>query len=206
MRDAMTFDARGLDDSLVEADAPAAMTEEEFRAFYERTARPLRAYLSRLVGNGPLADDLLQEAYYRLVRSAPRLSTEAHSRHYLFRIATNLARDHHRHRQPGVVSLGDHEHPAPEGEGGLAGRTARRTDLARAMARLTARQRALVWLAYAEGATHQEIGTVLGVRTGSVKLMLFRARRKLASLLGDTRPEREGFRRAEPPQENTDAC
>jgi RNA polymerase sigma-70 factor (ECF subfamily) len=42
----------------------------------------------------------------------------------------------------------------------------------------------MLWLAYAEGASHREIADVLGVRPASLKSMLFRARRKLAELLG----------------------
>jgi RNA polymerase sigma-70 factor (ECF subfamily) len=51
------------------------------------------------------------------------------------------------------------------------------------MTRLTPRERELVWLAYGQGSTHQEIAGVLGLKTGSIKPMLFRARRKLARFL-----------------------
>jgi RNA polymerase sigma-70 factor (ECF subfamily) len=42
----------------------------------------------------------------------------------------------------------------------------------------------MLWLAHAEGASHREIADVLGLRHGSMKSMLFRARRTLAALLG----------------------
>jgi RNA polymerase sigma-70 factor (ECF subfamily) len=48
----------------------------------------------------------------------------------------------------------------------------------------------MLWLAYAEGASHREIAEVLGLRPGSLKPMLFRARRRLAALLGRA-PERD---------------
>jgi RNA polymerase sigma-70 factor (ECF subfamily) len=48
----------------------------------------------------------------------------------------------------------------------------------------------MLWLAYAEGASHREIADALGLRPGSLKPLLFRARRKLAALLGRG-PERE---------------
>ena len=45
------------------------MDEQTFRAFYDRTARVLHAYLSRVSGDPQLADDLLQETYYRFLRA-----------------------------------------------------------------------------------------------------------------------------------------
>ena len=52
------------------------------------------------------------------------------------------------------------------------------------MTHLKPRERAILWMAYAEGASHREIAEVLGLRVNSLKPMLFRARRKLAELLG----------------------
>ena len=52
-----------------------------------------------------------------------------------------------------------------------------------ALARLKPRERDALWLAYAEGLSHQEIAETLGVKTTSMKILLFRARQKLASLL-----------------------
>jgi RNA polymerase sigma-70 factor (ECF subfamily) len=57
------------------------------------------------------------------------------------------------------------------------------TDVRRALATLKPRERALLWLAYAHGASHREIADVLGVKPASIKLLLFRARKKLAGLL-----------------------
>jgi RNA polymerase sigma-70 factor (ECF subfamily) len=45
-------------------------------------------------------------------------------------------------------------------------------------------QREMLWLAYALGSSHTEIADIVGVKSGSVKILLFRARKKLAGLLG----------------------
>jgi RNA polymerase sigma-70 factor, ECF subfamily len=165
------------------ADVRFEMDEDAFRGFYDRTARSLWSYLSRLTGDRQLADDLLQETYYRFLRARRDYESEAHRRNTLFKIATNLVMD--TRRQPSTVAL-----PEPDTarvlqvDGDLADRTARRADVRRALRQLKPRERALLWLAYAQGASHREIADVLGLKTASIKLLLFRARRRIRGVLG----------------------
>ena len=172
-----------------DADATlSAMGEEEFRAFYERTARPLWAYLSRITGDRQQADDLLQEAYYRFVRAGARHESESHRRNSLFQIATNLVRDAaRRSRRYEEVPLETDDAAAPVLPASASPlpeqQATMRTDLQRAMTRLEPVQRELLWLAYAQGSSHEEIAEILGVRAISVRTLLLRARRKLAGLL-----------------------
>ena len=162
------------------------MDEDAFRVFYEQTARGLMAYLSRATGDTDAATDLLQETYYRLLRATTTFESEAHRRHYLFRIAANLVRD--RRRRP------SREIPLPEpgeeqiqlSENSLAGAIAARRDVGRALVALRPRDRDLLWFAYAQGMTHSEIAASLGVESGSVRLLLFRARGRLLELLTKT--------------------
>ena len=167
------------------ADTVFDMNEDAFRALYDRTARALWAYLSRITGSPDLADDLLQETYYRFLRARVRYESEAHRRNSLFRIATNLARDGHRRGlRARFVGIPDDELPAGID---IAADAERRTDLGRAMAQLKPREREMLWLAYAQGSSHRDIAGTLGVKAGSVRLLLFRARRKLAQVLRSDR-------------------
>lgn len=166
-----------------ETDDTLQMTEEAFRAFYERTARSVWAYLSRLTGDMHLADDLLQETFYRFLRANGSYESEAHRRNYLFRIATNLARDVHRRRRIEVVVLREDQVASQPVSVDPVQQANAHTDLARAMAKLRPRDRSLLWLAYAHGASHREIAETLGLKVASIKLLLFRARRRLAKLL-----------------------
>ncbi len=168
--------------------AVTLMSEDEFRAFYERTARPLWSYLSRITGDRQQADDLLQEAYYRFYRAGRTHESEAHRRNSLFQIATNLARDvarrDKRHGEVQLVDEDDSPLPQPVSEVPHPDREiAVRTDLSRALTKLEPLQREMLWLAYAQGASHEEIGAILGVRAISVRTLLLRARRKLAKML-----------------------
>jgi len=182
--DVTTFlDVRRLHGDVLDADTAdvaLAMDEDAFRAFYDRTSRALWGYLSRTAGDRQVADDLLQECYYRLLKSTVPFESEAHRRNYLYRIATNLVRDGKRGSRPLFaegVDVADLEAPRARAD------AAERADVRRAMGRLKPRERALLWLAYAQGSSHSEIADVLGLKTGSIKLLLFRARRKLAALL-----------------------
>jgi RNA polymerase sigma-70 factor (ECF subfamily) len=162
------------------ADVALAMDEDAFRAFYDRTSGALWGYLSRISGDRQIADDLLQESYYRLLKSTMVFESENHRRNYLYRIATNLVRDTKRASRPifeDGVEIADVAAPA-------AGADAEsRADVRRALGRLKPRERAMLWLAYANGSSHAEIADVLGVKAASIKLLLFRARRKLAVTL-----------------------
>ena len=94
-----------------DAEESFVMDEDTFRGFYDRTARPVWMYLSRLSGDDQLADDLLQETYYRFLRANRTYESEAHRRNCLFRIATNLVRDGQRRHRLDLVPVPD-EHSA----------------------------------------------------------------------------------------------
>ena len=159
-----------------------SMNDEAFASFYQRTARPVWSYLVHVCGNPALADDLLQESYLRFLCAARLSDGEGACRRYLFRIATNLLRDHWRKRAP--TSLEE----LPEGtlgtdQGADIAQIDSQEMLARAFHRLSHRERQLLWLAYAEGATHAEMAEMTGLRTAGIRILLYRARRKLARLL-----------------------
>jgi RNA polymerase sigma-70 factor, ECF subfamily len=186
MRELTASELERLETHAQVAEVAFQMDEQAFCAFYDRTARPLWAYLSRITGDRGLADDLLQETYYRFLRAGRIYDSDAHRRNSLFLIATNLATDHR--RRPFAVALPDADRtPALQVDGDAGDRAACRTDVHRALSHLKPRERSLLWLAYAHGATHREIAEVLGLKTASIKLLLFRARRKLAAVLRGSR-------------------
>ena len=159
-----------------------AMDEESFRIVYEHTARPLWAYLARASGDPALADDLLQESYCRFLSLENPPQEEAHRKNYLFRIATNLLRDHWRATQRhGETEIGGADIPTQDRR---VANVPLRSDLGRALVRMKPRERQLLWLAYAEGASHKEIAEASGMKAASVRPLLFRARKKLMALIG----------------------
>jgi RNA polymerase sigma-70 factor, ECF subfamily len=182
--------------NLIAGDAPHAtelarslsaemlMDSDAFAAFYSRSARPLWAYLARVSADPALADDLMQESFVRfLCVSRPELSLaegEVAARRYLFRIATNLLRDHW--RRPNAVSI-----EALREEVFVASTNSGQSDsqaiLGPALAQMRPRDRQILWLAHAEGYSHHEIAQITGLASASIRLLLFRARRKIARIL-----------------------
>ena len=169
-----------------DAERTFQMTEEAFGVFYEQTARPIWVYLARSTGDDRLADDLLQETYYRFLRTRTTFESDDHRRHYLFRIATNLVRDQWRRARTDAVDRSEvSDVPVVSEDHAVGDRALGRIDVARALEQLKPRERSLLWLAYAQGFSHEEIASQLGLRTGSLKALLFRARRRLIAVLGD---------------------
>jgi RNA polymerase sigma-70 factor (ECF subfamily) len=159
-----------------------SMNHEAFASFYQRTARPVWSYLAHVSGNPALADDLLQESYLRFFCAARLSDGEAACRRFLFRIATNLLRDHWRQRVPASLE-GLPEEAFGKDQGADIAQIDSQEMLARAFRRISPRERQLLWLAYAEGATHTEIAEITGLRPAGIRILLYRARRKLARFL-----------------------
>jgi RNA polymerase sigma-70 factor (ECF subfamily) len=152
--------------------------EAAFTAFYDRTARALWAFVFRATGHAADADDIVSEAFCRLLQSADRLAGDDECRRYVFRIAGNLVVDRWRKQRR------DQEQPIAEHPALLAPNPLEADDVVASFAKLTEHDRVLLWLAYVEGHSHAEIAATVGVRTGSVKVLLSRARERLRRLVG----------------------
>ncbi len=129
------------------------MDNEAFAGFYERSARPLWAYLARVSGDPALADDLLQESYVRFLCAAHPTDGEVAARRYLFRIASNLMKDHWRRPKTSSIDEVQDERLYVPDRSAQADSAAM---LGPALEQMRPRERQLLWLAYAEGYSHHE--------------------------------------------------
>jgi RNA polymerase sigma-70 factor (ECF subfamily) len=172
------IEARAAADASSGAPPAPGLDEAGFQVFYQKTARPLWSYVRRMVGDAA-ADDIVQEAFIRLLRAPVRTTQDADLRAYVFRIASNLVVDHWRRAK----RERDHAAAAAVEATPTAGSPALGLDMARVFQQLKPKERALLWLAYVEGEEHRDIAGALQVKEKSVKVLLFRARRRLADLL-----------------------
>ncbi len=153
-----------------------SVAEQEFRLLYDATSQPILAYVNGVTGRRDVAEDVLQETYCRFLARQPAAMEATEARKYLFRIATNLLRDRWRRGE-------DRPSPDKREEGTSSDDVDTQIDVRRAMQALKPRERELLWLAYVEGMSHAEIAATTGLGAMSVRLLLFRARRRAAVLL-----------------------
>jgi RNA polymerase sigma-70 factor (ECF subfamily) len=162
--------------TMAEAKAQDRIGQAEFEAFYMRTSRQLHGYLCRLSRDPATADELLQEAYIRMI-NAPAID-EPQRKAYLYKTATNLLRDRWRRlRREREWSAQSEFEEQVQQNFNLP------VDMASVFERLGAQERAILWLAHVEELSHKEIASVLGVKGQSVRVLVFRAREKAKGLL-----------------------
>jgi len=160
------------------------MDEQAFHSFYSGTARALRAYVARVLGDLNQVDDIVQESYLKLLRMPSAPDNPQQLRPLLFRIASNIVTDEWRRRRRATNAADAHAFEP----NGSSPDLVLRLDMIRVFQQLKPQQRQMMWLAYVEGANHREIASALGLREGSVRVLLHRARRKLVSLLQAVKP------------------
>jgi RNA polymerase sigma-70 factor, ECF subfamily len=152
------------------------VSQPEFEAFYLQTARVLHGYLCRLGRDSAIAEEVLQETYMRMI-DAPALEDRARKA-YLYQTATNLLRDHWRKQKRERENWELYESSEQVHQDFNLP-----LDMAAVFEQLTAKDRAVLWLAHVEELSHRDIAAILGLKEKSIKVILFRARAKAKDLL-----------------------
>jgi RNA polymerase sigma-70 factor (ECF subfamily) len=142
-----------------------------FGELIERHEREIFAYALRLTGTRADAEDLYQETFLAAFRAWPPPRREG-ERAWLYRIATNKAIDGSRKRRA-TVSLHDLRLAAPDRDGVTA------MDLANAVRRLPAGQRAAFVLRAVEGRPYREIADALGCNEEAARARVSEAMKKV---------------------------
>jgi RNA polymerase sigma-70 factor (ECF subfamily) len=177
--------------------------EESFRLLFDRFYGPLFRFFEHRGFSREECQDLIQETFLRVYRSIDAFRGEARWEHWLFRIAANTASKAWRHRAAakragGVVSWDgtDMEDLSPAAAGGsLRGAAAstqlrqlldneRRELLTQALDGLPAQMRRCVRLRMLQDLDYREIAEILQISPSTVKVQLFKARKRLQMELG----------------------
>ena len=158
---------------------------------YARYGRALFAYVSDLVPDAGMAEEVVQDTFVAAWRGAARFEHRSSVASWLFGIARRQARDRTRSRGPELAPPQELEEliTGDRGPEAHALASAARADLISALDRLPSHHREPLVLALVHGLSGPEIAAVLGVPEGTVKSRLHAARRSVRALLdkGDLR-------------------
>ena len=154
---------------------------EGFELFYAATAAQIRAYLARHCSDRDAIDDLFQTTYSKFLRSRMAKTPQAvEAKAYLYRIASNVIADHGRALQRAArfeASVSERPVQWPKTT------ALENIELREALANLSRREQQLLWLVYAEGFSHREVASIMKLSQASVRVLTFRARKKLKRIL-----------------------
>ena len=188
-----------LSEDTLEALARRAQAGDDsgFATLVERLQRPLYRFLAVRTGSAADAEELTQEALLAAWESLARYDAGRPFLPWLYTIARRVAADHRRRCacRPSEPLVGDPESGELDPHASSVQSEHRENLWQLATRVLDDEQRSALWLRYVDGLPPGEIGEVLGRGAGSVRVLLFRARRRLARHLP---AEGGATRRAQP--------
>ena len=157
--------------------------EAAFESLYRAHAGRVYALCLRMLGDPVHAQELVQDVFVQAWRRLETFGGQSAFSTWLHRLAVNqvlMERRGAERRSRRVVAQdsGAHDGPAAAPPEGL------RLDLERAIAALPEGAREVFLLHDVEGYSHEEIGQIVGIASGTSKAHLFRARRLLRETLG----------------------
>jgi RNA polymerase sigma-70 factor (ECF subfamily) len=161
--------------------AVASGDETALTALIDRYAARVHAYLLRHSNSREDADDLLQETWVRVARSARSFDTARRFRSWIYGIATNLARDLFRRRMTRERALRTLAMNPPATSGADS---ADRGELRERIAELPENMRAVLLLRYYEGMSEAEMAEALNIPRGTIKSRLHASLRRLRGEYG----------------------
>jgi RNA polymerase sigma-70 factor (ECF subfamily) len=164
------------------------MTDAEFRQLYDSAFSILFKVACRKTNSGAAAEDLCQEAFFRLHEKNMVFPNLNEATYWLIRVvknaALNYAKRKQRERRAYQRAFREDYRKIESGEGELVKKETR-DEVLEALAKLPENLRVVLILKEYAEMNYREIGKTLGISEGNVKVRVFRARERLAVLLKD---------------------
>jgi RNA polymerase sigma-70 factor (ECF subfamily) len=171
------------------------MTGAEFRRVYNSAFPILYKVAYRIANSSDAAEDLCQDAFFRLHEKNMVFPGPEEATYWLIRVvknaALNYAKRKQRERRAYQRAFKEDVRQTETGESELV-KQETKDAVVKALEKLPENLRmVLIFKEYAE-LNYKEIGRVLGISEGNVKVRVFRARERLAALLREIMPGEEG--------------
>ena len=164
-------------------------SEAAFALLVDRFQRPLYQFLWVRTSRPEDAEELVQETFLKAWRNLQRYDPTRRFATWLYTVAKRLAISHHRKDRGTMTAVEDVfedcECALPRPEEMVSADEERLELWSLAKRVLGEEERSALWLRYGEDLSPGEIATILGRRRVSVRVLLFRAREKLARRLED---------------------
>ncbi len=133
------------------------------------------SFAYRMLGDWDQAEDVAQEVFIRIYRSAGRYHGKSRFTTWLYRVVVNLCLDHRRRQRPSVpiedldstIESTRTPDPLVQDETAVA--------IRQAISELNERQRTVILLHRFEGQTHAQISEITGWSQSAVESLLVRA-------------------------------
>lgn len=154
------------------------MTEKEYNHCVSQYADNVYRFIVKNLRHEEDARDIVQTAFEKLWRNREMVVAEK-SKSYLFTVAYNQMIDHIRKNKRILLK----DTFAEDGRVQYQAGNNLKKSLQDALNRLTATQKSLVMLKDYEGYSYEEIGMIMGLNAGQVKVYLHRARLLLRNYL-----------------------
>lgn len=154
---------------------------------FERHQKPLFNYYLRMTGDRSGSEDLVQDVFFRILRSRRTYKPGVSFPVWMYRIARNARIDtlrKKRHEAPLDPERCEPRSPAPAADSAMAAQEDVEI-LRRAMALLPEDRREILILARYQNLKYQQIAELLGCQEGAVKQRVFRAIRELREIYLD---------------------
>ncbi len=170
------------------ATAAKAGDESAFSALVRRLLKPAFAVAWEFTGDPDEAEDVVQEAFHRMVKALGRYDETRPFRPWFFSILRNVARNRLAWEKRWRTEELDHNFPdAPEAPLEALEREEIWDRVEAGMASLSPMQKACFRLIDLEGLPRSDVAKALGVADGTIRAHLHRARRTLRSFLNPVR-------------------
>jgi RNA polymerase sigma-70 factor (ECF subfamily) len=142
----------------------------------------------RIAGSEEAAEDIVQDAFARLVEKQIPFPSQDDAKFWLIRVVKNGALNYAKRKGREVRAYerwwrGERESSAPADESIIKDESA--AELRRGLESLPEGLKAVLVLKEYAGLSYKEIGRVLGISEGNVKVRAFRAREALGARLGE---------------------
>jgi RNA polymerase sigma-70 factor, ECF subfamily len=152
---------------------------EAFEVLFSRYKQPLFGFFTRRVADPAQAEELTQEAFFAVLRSASRYAPRALFRTYLYAIAFKILRTHRRKVALRATLLGTAEYRGATWQRSFEAEVL----LRQAVEKLERVDREILLLREFEQLSYAEIAELLRLPLNTVRSRLFRARMNLRDLL-----------------------